>query len=157
MKKCTKCGIYKEIYQYHKGHTQCKLCRREIYIQNRDKRLKYAKEYYELMKEFIDQRDYRIEYYKRKLEADGKVYKPLQQLTPEEREERRRKYHREYSRKRYKRKREAEGKPYKPHKTKTESKGLFLKIIPNVWLKNVPPKEALSFFCTKADKKSNPL
>lgn len=45
MKKCSKCGIEKEFYDFAKGRAQCKICRKEYKKQYRQNNLLVIKEY----------------------------------------------------------------------------------------------------------------
>ena len=65
MKKCVKCGIEKELTEFHKHkkqkdglRTRCKTCRKEDYQDNRENILEQQKEYYK------NNRESRLEYVK---------------------------------------------------------------------------------------------
>ena len=65
MKKCTKCGIEKELTEFHKHKKQkdglrprCKTCRKEEYQDDRENILAQRKEHYK------DNRESKLEYVK---------------------------------------------------------------------------------------------
>lgn len=64
MKKCTKCGIHKELDEYHKNkmgafgrQAECKECKKKYFLRNRDKIRKKQKEYENNNKEKIKLKD----------------------------------------------------------------------------------------------------